>query len=153
MGPLFFILFINDLPLHVSSQIDRCADHTTITTSSDSRNISQLELSLNTSVSEIQLWANANKLPLNEEKTKVLMLTGYRLAPKLCNLPNVTTDGVKTLKIVNSATLLGLEIDDMLSFNLYVEMICKRLSSRIAVLRKIRVFLPLSQRLLYTIML
>ena len=28
-------------------------------------------------------------------------------------------------------------------------MICKRLSSRIAVLRKIRVFLPLSQRLLY----
>ena len=28
-------------------------------------------------------------------------------------------------------------------------MICKRLSSRIAILRKIRVFLPLSQRLLY----
>ena len=104
---------------------------------------------MNTSVSEIQLWANANKLPLNEEKTKVLMITGKRLAPKLHNLPNVTTDGVKTLKIVNSATLLGLEIDNMLSFNLHVEMICKRLSSRIAVLRKIRVFLPLSQRLLY----
>ena len=83
-------------------------------------NISQLELSLNTFVSEIQLWANANKLPLNEEKTKVLMITGKRLAPKLRNLPNVTTDGVKTLKIVNSATLLGLEIDNMLSFNLHV---------------------------------
>ena len=112
-------------------------------------NISQLELSLNTFVSEIQLWANANKLPLNEEKTKVLMITGKRLAPKLRNLPNVTTDGVKTLKIVNSATLLGLEIDNMLSFNLHVEMISNRLSSRIAVLRKIRAFLPLSQRLLY----
>ena len=149
LGPLFFILFINDLPLHVSSQIDLYADDTTITTSSDFRNISQLELSLNTSVSEIQLWANANKLPLNKEKTKVLMITGKRLAPKLHNLPNVTTDGVKTLKIVNSATLLGLEIDNMLSFNLHVEMICKRLSSRIAVLRKIRVFLPLSQHLLY----
>ena len=77
------------------------------------------------------------------------MITGKRLAPKLHNLPNVTTDGVKTLRIVNSATLLGLEIDNMPSFNLHVEMICKRLSSRIAVLRKIRVFLPLSQRLLY----
>ena len=149
MGPLFFILFINDLPLHVSSQIDIYADDTTITTSSGFRNISQLEVSLNTAVSEIQLWANANKLPLNEEKTKVLMITGKRLASKLRNLPNVTTDGVKTLKIVNSATLLGLEIDNMLSFNLHVEMIYKRLSSRIAVLRKIRVFLPLSQRLLY----
>ena len=74
---------------------------------------------------------------------------GKRLAPKLCNLLIVTTDGVKTLKIVNSATLLGLEIDNMLSFNLHVEMICKRLSSWIAVLRKIIVFLPLSQRLLY----
>ena len=151
LGPLFFILFIDDLPLHVSSQIDLYADDSTITTSSDFRNISQLELSLNISVSEIQLWANANKLPLNEEKTKVLMITGKRLASKLRNLPNVTTNGVKPLKIVNSATLLGLEIDNMLSFNLHVEMICKRLSSRIAVLRirKIRVFLPLSQRLLY----
>ena len=77
------------------------------------------------------------------------MITGRILAPKLRNLPNVTTDRVKTLKIVNIATLLGLEIDNMLSFNLHVEIICKRLSSRIAVLRKIRVFLPLSQRLLY----
>ena len=149
MGPLFFILFINDLPLLVSSQIDLYADDTTITTSSDFRNISQLELSLNTSVSEIQLWANANKLPLNEEKTKVLMITGRILAPKLRNLPNVTTDRVKSLKIVNNATLLGLEIDNMLSFNLHVEIISKRRSSRIAVLRKIRVFLSLSQRLFY----
>ena len=77
------------------------------------------------------------------------MITGKRLAPKLRYMPNVTTDGVKTLKIVNSAPLLGLEIDNMLSFNLHVEIICKRLSSRIAVLRKIRVFLPLSQCLLY----
>ena len=83
------------------------------------------------------------------EKTKVLMITGKRLAPKLRNLPNVTTDGAKTFKIVNSGTLLGLEIDNMLSFNLHVEMIRKRLFSQIAVLRKIRAFLPLSQRLLY----
>ena len=74
---------------------------------------------------------------------------GTEREQKLRNLPNVTTDGVKTLKIVNSAPLLGLEIDNMLSFNLHVEIICKRRSSRIAVLRKIRVFLPLSQRLLY----
>ena len=77
------------------------------------------------------------------------MITGRILAPKLRNLPNVTTDRVKSLKIVNNATLLGLEIDNMLSFNLHVEIISKRRSSRIAVLRKIRVFLSLSQRLFY----
>ena len=37
-----------------------------------------LNSSLNKSVSEIQLWASANKLPLNEDKTKVLTITGKR---------------------------------------------------------------------------
>lgn len=35
------------------------------------------------------------------------------------HLLNVRTVGVRTLEIVNSATLLGLEIDSMLSFNLH----------------------------------
>ena len=34
-------------------------------------------------MSEIELWAKANKLALNEEKTKLLMITGKRLASKL----------------------------------------------------------------------
>ena len=29
---------------------------------------------LNSSVNELRAWADANKLPLNEEKTKVLMV-------------------------------------------------------------------------------
>jgi len=33
LGPLFFILFINDLLLHVSSQVDLYADDTTLTAS------------------------------------------------------------------------------------------------------------------------
>ena len=146
MGPLFFILFIKDLPLHVSSQIDLYADDTTITTSSDFRNISHLELSLNTSVSEIRLWANANKLPLNEEKTTVLVITGKSLQPAECyNRWSKNPQNCKQCYPLGFRNI----IDNMLSFNLHVEMIGKRLSSRIAVLRKIRAFLPLSQRLLY----
>ena len=55
------------------------------------------------------------------------MITGKRLAPRLHNLLNVTTVGVRTLEIVISATLLGLEIDNMLSFNLhYLTMVIVR---------------------------
>ena len=55
----------------------------------------------------------------------------------------------RILKVVESATLLGLEIYSKLSFTEHVEKVCKKLASRIAVLIKIRGFLPLSQRLQY----
>ena len=43
LGPLFFILFINELPLHVTSQIHLYADDTTATSSADYRSMVQLE--------------------------------------------------------------------------------------------------------------
>ena len=54
VGPLFFILFINDLPLHVSADVDLYADDTTVTASADVKNLAHLDLSLNKSVREIQ---------------------------------------------------------------------------------------------------
>ena len=131
------------MPLHVPSQTDLFADDTTIMESADYRNASELSSSLNKSMSEIELWAKANKLPLNEEKTKLLMITSKRLASKLTEKPMINIGGKRILKVVESATLLGLEIDSKLSFTEHVEKVCKKLASRIAVLRQIRGFLPL----------
>ena len=149
IGPLFFNLFINDLPLHLSADVDLYADDTTVTASADVKNLAHLYLSLNKSVREIQARASANKLPINEDKTKVLTITWKGLKSKLnCEL-SVRTDSDNTLCNVESAALLGLEIDSKLSFNAHVDKICKKLALRIAVLRKIRAFLPLSQRVKY----
>ena len=77
LGPLFFRVFINDLPLHVSSaKIDLYSDDTTITSSADCGSMGRLQESLNTSVSDVFNWALANRLPLNEKKTKVLTVKG-----------------------------------------------------------------------------
>ena len=120
VGPLFFILFINDLPLHVSADVDLYADDTTVTASADVKNLAHLDLSLNKSVREIQAWASANKLPIND-KTKVLTITGKRLKSKLnCEL-SVRTDSDNTLCNAESAALLGLGIDSKLSFNAHVD--------------------------------
>ena len=73
LGPLLFILFINDLPLHVSSaNTDLYADDTTLTCSVNWMDMDRLQISLNAAVSETVHWATANKLPLNEKKSKVL---------------------------------------------------------------------------------
>ena len=120
-----FLIFINDLPSHVPSQTDLFADDTTIMESADYRNVSELNSSLNKSMSEIELWANANKLPLNEEKTKLLMITGKRPASKLTEKPMINIEGKRILKAVESATLLDLEIDSKLSFTEHGDKVCK----------------------------
>ena len=78
LGPLFLILFINDLPLYTSAQLNLYAEDTTVTASADVKALATLNSTQNKSVSEIQLWASANKLQLNEDKTKVLTITGKR---------------------------------------------------------------------------
>ena len=148
LGPLFFILFINDLPLHVSSQVDLYADDTTLTASARFNNLPELNLSLNNSANEIRDCADSNKLPINKSKSKVLTITGKRLASKINDELVVTVEDNRLVN-VKSATLLGLTIDSSLSFDCHVDNLCNKLVSRIGVLSKIRAFLSLQQRLLF----
>ena len=105
LGPLFFILFMNDLPLLVSSQVNPYADDTTLTASAHFNNLPELKLSLNISSNEIRHWADSNKLPINESKSKVLTITRKCLAFKINDELVVT---VKENRLVNvkSVTLL-----------------------------------------------
>ena len=135
LGPLLFIVFINDLPLYVtSSRIDLCADDTTLTSGTNYSSIGRLEGTLNSSIAEIVDCAASNKLPINEGKTKAMLITGRRLPSKIN----------AELELVPSAKLLGLEIDSELSFTSHVEKLCKKLSQRIGVLKKIRSCLAFS---------
>ena len=70
LGPLIFIAFINDLPLHVSSaQIDLYADDTTVTLPLTMVPSISYKVHWPQRTSEVDQWATANKLPLNESKT------------------------------------------------------------------------------------
>ena len=63
LGPLLFIVFINDLPLYVtSSRIDLCADDTTLTSSTNYSSIGRLEGTLSTSIAEIVDWAASKSI-------------------------------------------------------------------------------------------
>ena len=47
--------------------------------------IDRLQISLNATVSEMVHWATANKLPLNEKKTKVFTICDKRLSNRIPN--------------------------------------------------------------------
>ena len=99
LGPLFFIIFINDLPLHVTSQIQLYADDkTTATASADYRSMVQLEETLHEHICcGDSNWAEANKHPLSDEKTNILMVTGKRLASRLDEQPTIVINGNKVV--------------------------------------------------------
>ena len=138
LGPLLFVLFINDLPLHVSSaNTDLYADDTTLTCSVNWMDMDRLQISLNAAVSETVHWATANKLPLNEKKTKVLTICDKRLSNRIPN-DIIVSVNESQLENVQCAKLLGLEIHKELAFQSHVDKLCKKLSQRIGILKKIR---------------
>lgn len=95
LGPLLFIAYINDLPPHVTcAEIDPLyADDTTLTSAPHYENVGNLQSSLTTAISEVNQWAMANKLPLNETMTKVLTITGKRLSTRIEHDLSVVING------------------------------------------------------------
>ena len=149
LGPLLFTVFINDLPLHVtSSKVDLYADDTTLTSSMNHCSLGKLQENLNFSVAEVGEWAASNKLPINEEKTKAILITGKRPSLRIDDEMNLTMNR-SDLELVPSVKLLGAKIDHDLSFTSHVDKICKKLSQLIGILKKIRSCLTMQQRLLY----
>ena len=135
LGPLFFTVFINDLPLHVSSsEIDLNADDVTITSSADCGSIGRLQESLDTFVSEVFNWALANRLPLSEKKTKVLTVKGKRLSTQINNNLKITCNGSLLTNVMN-VKLLGLETDEELTFSEHITTVCKKVTQRIGLLK------------------
>ena len=89
---------------------------------------------------ELQLltdWFRANKISLNESKTKLLI---FRPRRKL----NITVSNIKLNNFIltpeKSVTYLGIEINENLSWNKQIEIIAKKLSRTNSILSKLRYY-------------
>ena len=82
---------------------------------------------------------------LNESKTKIMLVAGKRLDKKMNSTSLTVHVNSVELEQVQSQKLLGVIIDSQLSFNEHTDNLCKKLTRRIAVLKKIKRYLPLDQ--------
>ena len=84
IGPILFLLFINDVSLHIqNSNIDIYADYATLTSCSKWNNISSVNNNIQRNLGNIQRWANMNKMVINGEKTKSVLVIGRRLRKRM----------------------------------------------------------------------
>jgi hypothetical protein len=80
LGPVFFLLFVNDLPLHLPNfSVDVFADDTTISACAHYSNISSLSDGLHGNLDALENWSMQNKMFINTGETNSMLVTGKRI--------------------------------------------------------------------------
>ena len=141
LGPLLFNIYINDLMfLFEESDVSICnyADDNTIYTAG--KDFSEVKRNLEHSYGIISAWFCDNGLQLNASKCKFICLgRKVRREPFMLNL------GSSQIEEADSVKLLGIILDNMLSFDEHVSMLCKKANSKISALGRIASFFSESQ--------
>jgi hypothetical protein len=145
LGPLLFILYINDIT-NTSTILDFIlfADDTTILYSH--KNIKGQINIVNKELAEVCNWFKANKLSVNASKTNYMILG----TPKMTSIQEteITLDNTK-LERVQSTKFLGVLIDECLTWKQHIDCISKTISRNIGVMNKLKHCVP--DRILHTL--
>jgi hypothetical protein len=134
LGPLLFIIFINDMCyLNLKSKLFLFADDTTLSFAHDSINL--LIDSLTSDLLIISEWLRHNRLILNMKKTNAIYFSNGCRINKGITLPNIIFDNI-SIPYVEKTKLLGVIIDNKLKFDLHTIDLCKKVSYKIRTLNR-----------------
>jgi hypothetical protein len=160
LGPLLFLLYINDLPLSSKLFSLLFADDTTLLASSDS--VESLVNFVNAEFKNVCDFFRTNKLMLHPDKTKILFFSNTSNGEGVqiqCNNNNddiLNPEFIKLLSPVSNnddipaVKFLGVYFDSSLSFKYQVSCVKKKLSRALYVLRMVKKILPTkSLKLIY----
>ena len=131
LGPLLFIIYINDLSKELESEILIFADDTTLlTTGADPTETTER---LNRDLNKISDWAKKWKINFNPKKSKDMIFS----KKYLCNsLPVIFNNTV--IDRVSSHKHLGIYITTTLDWSLQVDQLCLKANRKLSVLRHVK---------------
>ena len=139
LGPLLFLLYINDLNQAIKfCKVHHFADDTNLLCLSNS--IQKLSKLVNADLKHLLYWLNANKISLNVKKTEMIIFKSKQkklegdLKIKLCGKRLYPTESVK---------YLGVKIDANLTWQHHVNDLSTKLNRANALLFKMRKYVSL----------
>ena len=137
LGPLLFIIYVNDLPTTVNRSAILFADDTCVTFSS--KNTKFLINQVNENLKLLNQWFISNKLTVNYTKTNYIVFSGNGRK----DFNGTIKMGTSTLKRVSSIKYLGLMIDEDLNWKSHVSYLRSKISSCSNIMYKLRYLVPL----------
>ena len=136
LGPLLFLIFINDLPRIFSDLMTVlfADDASFINSGTDVR---ALIYQTNKELQKFYIWATVNRLTINFDKTVYLIITNKRLDV----IPPVYIH-FNFIKQVDKHKVLGVILDKKLSFLQHIQYICKKVAKGISLLHQLKDLVP-----------
>ena len=142
IGPILFLIYINDLPnLSNSAVTTLYADDTTLTFSGS--NSETLIDNVNLHLEKLKNWSISNRLTINASKTEFLVITNRNFENNSVILSN------EVLQPCDSCKFLGTYLDKNLDFSVHIKSIITKVARNGGILFKIRDNLTMFTRLNY----
>ena len=142
LGPILFLLYVNDLPNCLkSTSASMFADDTNLTASGNT--ITELHNKLNNDLENIHQWLLANKLTLNTSKTEYMMVGSRQKLGKGEDDTHIKLGDNKIKKVKETKTL-GVIVDDQLKWNSHINTVFTKVSKGIGMIRRMKAFVPQS---------
>ena len=141
LGPLLFNIFINDI-FHVldRSSLHNYADDNTLSYSHN--NPITLKQHLQVDCVAVLHWFEENNMQTNPDKFQAISFGKKGISA----ITELIIDN-KTIHCDDSVTLLGIEFDNMLTFNNHLASMCKKAARQLAVLKRIGHLLTIKGKL------
>ena len=144
LGPLLYLVYVNDISSSCRCNILSFADDTTIYLSDS--DINTLYANANIEINNLYKWFCANKLSLNANKTKYIIIRPQQRRCSLTNLNlyinNIALNRVGKNCKESSTKFLGIYIDEFLTWKTHIAHLNSKLSRAIFALKQLKYTLP-----------
>ena len=142
LGPLLFLIYINDLPQAVQdSTVSMYADDTSLCY--QSHDLTRLNEAINSDLKKLDTWLQGNKLSLNLAKTHS-MLISTKQKQNILKSQNKDLDRKireNELEVVKKTKYLGVQIDCSLDWKEQIKVVFNKVSRAVGFLRHAKSFL------------
>ena len=139
LGPIFFILFINDISYYIPYKSVLYADDTTFVL--DDQNLSNLLHHFCIVSDALKNWCAVNDMEINFSKTKYMLFGNVTFSNAVCMINH-------NISYVDNFSILGLQLDDKLCFRYHCPYICKKMYAFLPRCYKVKFFLPFNTKIL-----